>query len=258
MHTYPPTYIHTYTHTHRCTGENIDTQHRQRHNDLKTERQNNRKHTKTQMQTQTQTQTQTLTQTQTQTQMRTQTQTQTHTDTHKCRQRHNGQVFVTKPFYFVRRGGHRGNLFCFLLPKFLFTTTNLPKSVAHSVNDSSKSSTDMSHTLRQRDSSNQTHSCLEKMTLIMFIIFLPLVQIILALQHVFMCVIHPHHLPTSLFVIRLGSCLLLCRFYHGMVCDFSWICCHKVSQCPPQTPNIFLGARKDTQVSSEVCTQYSL
>ena len=109
------------------------------------------------------------------------------------------------PFYFVRRGGHRGNLFCFLFPKFLSTTPDLPKSVAHSANDSSKSSTDMSHTLREGDSTSQTHSYLEKMTLIIFIIFLPLVQIILALQHVFMCVIHPPPSPDpKLFVIRLG------------------------------------------------------
>ena len=206
----------------------MDTKHRQRHNDATRERQNNRKHTKTQMQMQTQTQTQTetqmqtLTQTQTQAQMRTQTQTQTQTDTHKCRQRHNGQVFPHKTLFILHgEGGTEEICLVFYFPVFLSTTPNLPNSVAHSANDSSKSSTHMSHTLREGDSSSQT--------LLIFIIFLPLVQMILALQHVFMCVI-PHHLPTpncSSFVW--GSCLLLCRYYHGMVCDFLWICCHKLS-----------------------------
>ena len=163
-------------------------------------------------------------------------QTQTQTDTHKCRQRHNGQVFPHKTLFILYgEGGAQRKSVLFLFPKFLSSTPNLPKSVAHAANDSSKSSTDMSHTLREGDSSSQTHSCLEKTTLIIFIIFLSLVQIILALQHVLCVSFIPHHLPTpncSSFVW--GSCLFFCRYYHGMVCDLLWIA---VTNCLTDPPN---------------------
>ena len=157
-----------------------------------------------------QTQTQTLTQTLTQTQMRTQTQTQTQTDTHKCRRRHNGQVFPhKKPFDFVRRGGGTEEIcFVFYFPRSCPQLQTFPKVVAHSANDSSKSNTDMSHTLREGDSSSQTHSCLEKMPLIISIIFWPLVQIILALQHFYVC----HSSPTISRpqIVRHSSGVLVC------------------------------------------------
>ena len=127
-----------------------------------------------------------------------------------------------KALVFCAEGvGHRGNLFCLLFPKSLSTIPNLPKSAAHSANDSSKSITDMSHTLPAGDSSSQPHSCLEKMILIIVMIFLPPVQSILVLQHVLMCChSSPTILPTpTCSSLVCGSCLLLCRFYHGIVCD---------------------------------------